>query len=814
MTHPLELLKSQYEIVAKLREGGMGEIYRVRHRLLEEHRIAKVLRPQLQNNAEMGARFTQEAKAAIRLRHPNIVQIFDFAMNRDGQGMIVMELIRGIDLQRIIQRRPLPEVPLVLEIARQSLRALGYLHQHGFIHRDVSPDNVMLSEDHEGRPLVKLIDLGIAKNLDSADDLTTSGTFLGKFRYASPEHFGPRGFDTIDPRSDLYSFGLVLYELLTGTYPLDSDSTSQLIAGHLYHPPKAFSETDPRGRVPEDLQSLALRLLAKRPEDRYPTAEEAIEEIDRLQTKRPIDTQILQAMMPDTGAGEPTLPMAELPPTATSPSVPEPSGSHHGTLVSPPGEERRLPTDALTVEEPPESAKPAHDDGPAPAVAALDYLVEAAREAVGHGQLQIAEEIVAGAREQTLPESSASFRLDELEARIAERREAQTEGLEEVREEVEAYLSEGRLIAADRVLFQAAEVYGDHPELVELRRRLDEGHHRGFEEDVRGFIDRAKTMADNDKIGAALELVLKAQALAVQGSEIQAELNTLGRDLEKRSAKRRRQLAETTQDRIQNALAQGDLAEARKALEEAEIQLGANEEAYDLRQVLVDTAQREIDRRCQEAQEATEAGRHATAVARLREALVLSEDDAAVRQKLSEAEALHRQNRGTLEEDPEWTQGLGNIESALEDAKLPDARRLLDEATEQWGSSPDLEALEKRLGELCGKEVDRLLQAAKSAQDTGDLLTARITLVQIFQLDPKNGEAKRLSAALDQAALNAESISPALEEAVRTVEELHSAGQHLAAWRAIQEALQNFGEAAPLTRLRRRIADAMMGDSS
>ena len=145
MTQPLELLDTQYDIVAKLREGGMGEIYQVRHRLLDEVRIAKILRPQHQDSAEMSARFAQEARAAIRLRHPNIVQIFDFAMEEGGEGLIVMEYIRGVDLHRLIHRRPLPSIPLVLEIARQALRALGYLHQHGFIHRDVSPDNVMLS---------------------------------------------------------------------------------------------------------------------------------------------------------------------------------------------------------------------------------------------------------------------------------------------------------------------------------------------------------------------------------------------------------------------------------------------------------------------------------------------------------------------------------------------------------------------------------------------------------------------------------------------------------------------------------------------
>lgn len=284
----LSPIEGKYEILAKLKEGGMGAIYKVRHLLLDEVRVVKVLRPQFEGDLELKERFAREARSAIKLRHPNVVQIFDFSIDDSGAGLIVMEYIEGGDLGRLVQPGSLVSVPLVLEIARQSLKALGFLHQHGFVHRDVSPDNLMLSLDHDQRPLVKLIDLGIAKRHDTSEQLTVSGSFLGKFRYASPEHFGSRGPGGVDGRSDLYTFGLVFYELLTGRYPLAGEGTSQLIAAHLFKEPKVFEETDPEGRVPPVLQAMAMRSLAKAPEERFEDAAAWIAEIEQLQRSWPL----------------------------------------------------------------------------------------------------------------------------------------------------------------------------------------------------------------------------------------------------------------------------------------------------------------------------------------------------------------------------------------------------------------------------------------------------------------------------------------------------------------------------------------------
>lgn len=284
----LSPIEGKYEILAKLKEGGMGAIYKVRHRLLDEVRVIKVLRPQFEDDAELKERFFREARSAIKLRHPNVVQIFDFSLEETGAGLIVMEFIDGTDLGRLVSPGALPSLPLALEIARQSLKALGFLHVNGFVHRDVSPDNLMLTLDHEQRPLIKLIDLGIAKRHDTQEGLTVSGSFLGKFRYASPEHFGSRGPNGVEARSDLYTFGLVFYEMLTGRYPLLGEGTSQLIAAHLFQSPLDFSETDPEGRVAAELRPLAMRVLAKAPEDRFEDAATFIAEIEQLQKRWPL----------------------------------------------------------------------------------------------------------------------------------------------------------------------------------------------------------------------------------------------------------------------------------------------------------------------------------------------------------------------------------------------------------------------------------------------------------------------------------------------------------------------------------------------
>ncbi len=277
MPLPVEnVISGKYEILEKIREGGMGAIYKVRHRLLDEIRIIKVLRSELAMEEKLRMRFQNEAKFAIQLRHPNIAHLYDFSVSADGtSAYIVMEYIDGVTLQEFLAGNGAPSVGLAVEIATQGLRALQCLHTQGFVHRDVAADNLMLSRDFQGDPLVKLIDLGIAKGQGKSLNLTATGVFMGKVRYSAPELFKTEGGAAdLDERSDIYSFGILLYELLTGQSPVNGDSFSEIVAGHLFRPPLSFDESDPDRAVPEGLRALTLDALEKDPDKRVSSADE------------------------------------------------------------------------------------------------------------------------------------------------------------------------------------------------------------------------------------------------------------------------------------------------------------------------------------------------------------------------------------------------------------------------------------------------------------------------------------------------------------------------------------------------------------
>ncbi len=271
MSLPRSVIEGKFEVLHKISEGGMGAVYKVRHLLLDQAFVIKVIRSQDQGDQHLLERFHREARAAIRLRHANIAEIHDFSIGEEGTAYIVMEFIDGATLKQILSRQGPPALGLTMEIAAQSLEALSFLHRRGYLHRDVSPDNLMLTSSLDGEPLIKLIDLGLTKRLEGSAELTSKGMFLGKVRYSAPEQFQGRELDQL---SDLYSFGVMLYELLTGHCPIQGEGFSELIGAHLLRPPLDFAVTDPRGLVPPGLRRVVMQTLEKDPAKRVATAGE------------------------------------------------------------------------------------------------------------------------------------------------------------------------------------------------------------------------------------------------------------------------------------------------------------------------------------------------------------------------------------------------------------------------------------------------------------------------------------------------------------------------------------------------------------
>jgi serine/threonine-protein kinase len=273
MSTPPGSLEGKYEVIAKIREGGMGAIYKVRHRLLNELRVIKVMRPDVAQSPEQRKRFLREAQTATRLRHPNIVAFYDFFVDEEDTAYMVMEYIEGINFRDALRICGAFPVPLAIEVSRQCLAAFDYLHRRKIVHRDVSPDNIMLTREEDGTLRAKLIDLGIAKIAQATEELTAADEFIGKLRYSSPEQLTKSATSPqIDGRSDLFSFGIVVYEILTGICPYGGESIHEIIGNRLQNPPLPFDVSDPKGLLPPVLKEAVLKALRTDPDERYASA--------------------------------------------------------------------------------------------------------------------------------------------------------------------------------------------------------------------------------------------------------------------------------------------------------------------------------------------------------------------------------------------------------------------------------------------------------------------------------------------------------------------------------------------------------------
>jgi len=294
------VIRGKYRILSKLGKGGMGTVYKVMHVAFNEVHAVKVINPSLMDDDLFVKRFKHEAVITRKLRHPNAVRVDDIDEAEDGRPIIVMEYIEGQSLKKVIKDLgPLP-VPRTCAIIKQAAAALDAAHRLGMIHRDIKPDNIVLISTAEGEQ-AKVLDFGIAKLKEAQTGdvvgvtLTEAGTVVGTPAYMSPEQAeGHRG-DELDGRSDIYSLGVVMYQMLSGELPFKADTSMAMLLARIRQQPAPIVTLHPELQIPEAIAKVVMKTLEKNPDKRPQNAELLIQEIEAAEHR------IELSMMPALG---------------------------------------------------------------------------------------------------------------------------------------------------------------------------------------------------------------------------------------------------------------------------------------------------------------------------------------------------------------------------------------------------------------------------------------------------------------------------------------------------------------------------------
>src|SRR5437763_583219 len=368
-------------IVQRLGSGGMGEVFKVEHTFLGSIRVVKIIRAQISSSSDAHGRFLREARMATKVQHPNVATLHDFSALPDGSHYMVWEFIDGENLAQVLKRRGTLAPRHAVRIAIQALAGLEAIHRAGIVHRDISPENLMITNAGEGSEFVKIIDLGVAKAAESDGAMTQTGMFVGKFRYASPEHLGflPEG-ERIDGRADLYSLAVVLFEMVTGRPPFDATSPHEYIIHHSRDDYATSPDLDRITGTPA-LQNVLARALDRDRNKRFASAREFSDALKAIEETLPDEPPAVAAPTtfdPDatmkterTTGGQTIAPSAAAaPPTVITSTVPPPVAPSVTRQVTVPARPAPPPTSAPLPTPPPIDAPPTVvDPMPMPAAA-------------------------------------------------------------------------------------------------------------------------------------------------------------------------------------------------------------------------------------------------------------------------------------------------------------------------------------------------------------------------------------------------------------------------------------------------------------
>lgn len=314
-TDPLigQVLNDSFQVVRVVGEGGMGKVYEARHLRLKERRFAiKVLLPEFAQNPEIVARFKREAESAASIAHPNVVEVIDVFYTREGAPCIAAEFLEGEELGAFVEKVGRLGVPFAIGVARQICRALAAAHAKGVVHRDMKPENVFLLKQlpgESGVPRIKVIDFGVSRVKDHDIHLTQAGVILGTPSFMAPEQARA---EVVDERADVYAVGAVLYNLLTGVRPFDSDDPTRTLIMLLTEDLTPARQINPQ--IPPALEAVMRRCLSKNKMERYAS-------MDELEAALvPFDADAMRASQPSYSQVQ--VPHIPTPPPAPPPYVP------------------------------------------------------------------------------------------------------------------------------------------------------------------------------------------------------------------------------------------------------------------------------------------------------------------------------------------------------------------------------------------------------------------------------------------------------------------------------------------------------------
>ena len=320
------LLNNRYQLLERLGSGGMSDVFRARDLMLERSVAIKVLHENYSNDSAFQQRFRQEARAAANLSHPNIVTVHDFGLDH-GQLFIVMEYLPGKDLKTLLRQRGRFSVDEAIPLMVQACAGIGYAHRAGLVHCDVKPHNMIVTPDSR----LKVTDFGIARALSTIMPDERADVVWGSPQYFSPEQATG---EAPSPASDVYSLGVVLYEVLTGALPFTAPTSEELAHMHLETPPIPPSEYVPD--LPSALEQIVLKVLSKEPAARYRTADQLGRVLLRFGTERETQRSAALNLTPEAATTYQRPEPISQPPPAATPVINEPETTIRFPEVSEP----------------------------------------------------------------------------------------------------------------------------------------------------------------------------------------------------------------------------------------------------------------------------------------------------------------------------------------------------------------------------------------------------------------------------------------------------------------------------------------------